>query len=429
MVRMVTAKHRNPNTGVWKFFIIPLVLVLIAVLAYQIPWVHERLAWRLDAVSTYFRTVLHPIRNIPTPLLLSNSPIIPLDTPTTSVISTKSPALDAATGTPIATPTAIPAKTVLEFSENSFVYEHQDWNNCGPATLSYYLNYYGWQGDQFSIAEAVKPFLNDKNVNVNELVDYVTTQVGWLNAIHRVGGSIPLLKEIIASGTPVMIEEGFRLDEDFWANDDRWAGHYLLLTGYDDSTDIFITQDSFRGPNISVAYPDLEKNWLQFNRVFILVYRSEMESQLRSILGPDWDEAANRNHALETTLVETAHSDTTAFAWFNYGTNLLYFERYAEASRAFDEAIHIGLPQRMLRYQFGPFDAYYNTNRTDDLIALTRYALNITPNSEETLLWQGWGLYRKGDKLAAIKSFEQALKEHPGYADALFAISYVHENP
>ncbi len=408
---------------------IPLAIILVAVLAYHIPWVHERLAWRVDAVSTYLRTVLHPIGNIPTPLPLSNSPIIPSETPTASVISPKDPALTTATSTPSKATVAIPVRTVLEFSENSFVYEHQDWNNCGPATLSYYLNFYGWQGDQFNIAEAVKPLLNDKNVNVNELVDYVTTQVSWLNAIQRVGGSISLLKEIIASGTPVMIEEGFRLDEDFWVNDDRWAGHYLLLTGYDDSKGVFITQDSFRGPNVEVAYTDLDRNWQQFNRIFILVFRSETESQLRSILGPDWDEAANRNHALETTLVETTHPDTTAFAWFNYGTNLLYFERYAEASLAFDKAIRIGLPQRMLRYQFGPFVAYYNANRTDDLIALTGYALNISPNSEEALFWQGWGLYRKGDKLAAIKSFEQALREHPGYADALSAISYVNENP
>jgi tetratricopeptide (TPR) repeat protein len=309
------------------------------------------------------------------------------------------------------------------------MYEHQDWNNCGPATLSYFLTFYDWQGDQFDIAEVVKPLRNDKNVNVDELVYYVKTQVGWLNAIYRVEGSIPLLKEIIASGTPVMIEEGFRLNEDYWVHDDRWAGHYLLLTGYDDTLGIFITQDSFRGPNIKVAYPDLDKNWQQFNRVFILVYRNETESLLRSILKSDWDETANRNHALETTLAETAQSDTTAFAWFNYGTNLLFFERYAEASLAYEEAIRIGLPQRMLRYQFGPFIAYFNTNRTDDLLSITTYALNITPNSEEALLWQGWGLYRKGDKIGAMRSFEQALKEHPGYIDAAYAITYLNDNP
>jgi tetratricopeptide (TPR) repeat protein len=409
------------------FVVIPLGIILIAILVCQIPSVKERLSWRLDMAMTQFRTRLHPIGNIPTPLPLSRSPIVSSETPTMTVIPTMDSSLNATTTT--ITPTAIPSRTVLDFPEKSFVYEHQDWNNCGPATLSYYLTFYGWQGDQFNIAEVVKPLRNDKNVNVDELVNYVQTQIGWLNAIHRVGGSIQLLKEIIASGTPVMIEEGFRLSEDFWVNDDRWAGHYLLITGYDDSRGVFITQDSFRGPDINVAYPDLEKNWLQFHRAFILVYPNAMERQLRSILGPEWDESANRNHALETTLVETTNPESAAFTWFNYGSDLLFFERYVEASLAFDEAIRIGLPQRMLRYQFGPFIAYFNTNRTDDLISLTGYALNITPNSEEALLWQGWGLYRKGDKLAAMKSFMQALKEHPGYADALFAIAYLNENP
>jgi hypothetical protein len=42
-----------------------------------------------------------------------------------------------------------------------------------------------------------------------------------------------------------------------------------------------------------------------------------------------------------------------AFAWFNQGTNLTYFQRYSEAAQAYDTARSIGLPQRLLRYQFG----------------------------------------------------------------------------
>jgi hypothetical protein len=85
-----------------------------------------------------------------------------------------------------------------------------------------------------------------------------------------------------------------------------------------------------------------------------------------------------------------------AFAWFNLGSNLVYFERYAEAARAYDQARQLGLPQRMLRYQFGPFFAYFFSSRNADLLSLTEYALKITPNSEETLLWRGWGHYRDG---------------------------------
>ena len=58
--------------------------------------------------------------------------------------------------------------------------------------------------------------------------------------------------------------------ESYWLNDDRWAGHYLLLTGYDDATQEFIAQDVFVGPNIRVSYKTLDKNWKAFNRVYIV---------------------------------------------------------------------------------------------------------------------------------------------------------------
>ena len=103
----------------------------------------------------------------------------------------------------------------------------------------------------------------------------------------------------------------------------------------------------------------------------------------------------------------------------------MYFERYNEAAGAYDRARDIGLPQRMLRYQFGPFFAYFHTRRMEDLQALTDYALQITPNAEEALLWRGWMLFRNGDKNGAMTNFQQALTENPNYQDAQYAINFV----
>ena len=86
------------------------------------------------------------------------------------------------------------------------------------------------------------------------------------------------------------------------------------------------------------------------------------------------------------------------------------------------------MPQRMLRYQFGPFLAYFHSGRTADLMALADYALKVTPNSEEALLWKGWGLYRQGHKNEALSAFSQALSARPGYADAQYALDYVKKN-
>lgn len=118
-----------------------------------------------------------------------------------------------------------------------------------------------------------------------------------------------------------------------------------------------------------------------------------------------------------------------AFAWFNAGSNLVYFQRYAEAAQAYDQARAIGLPQRMLPYQFGPFFAYFHSFRTDNLMALVAHALKVTRNSEEALLWRGWGLYRQGDAQGAIADFRAALEANPNYTDAQYALEFVGAKP
>jgi tetratricopeptide (TPR) repeat protein len=264
---------------------------------------------------------------------------------------------------------------------------------------------------------------------VEELIYFVRTQAGWLNAEFRVGGDIDLLKSFLAAGMPVMIEECFYLDESYWPNDDRWAGHYLLLTGYDESTETFTGQDTFIGPDRNIPYQTVLENWQAFNYVYILLYRPDQADLVQSLLGEDWDVDVNRGNALELAQSQTASDPKDAYAWFNLGSNLVYFERYNEAARAYDTARQAGLPQRMLRYQFGPFFAYFFSNRDEDLLAVTEYALQRTPNSEEALLWRGWGRYRAGENQKAVEDFQLALEYNPFYQDARYALDFIAANP
>jgi tetratricopeptide (TPR) repeat protein len=292
-----------------------------------------------------------------------------------------------------------------------------------------YLGFYGWKGTQKDISDVIKPLEADRNVNVEELIYFVRNNAGWLNAEFRVGGDLTLLKKFLAAGIPVQIEESFLFTEDYWPNDDGWAAHYLLVTGYDDATQTFTGQDSYFGPDQKFSYADLDSKWRIFNRVMILIYLPQQQGIVQSILGPDWDVDANRQHALETAQAEAKANPQDAFAWFNIGSNQVYFGQYDAAVEAYQKAISIGLPQRMLRYQFGPFFAYFHTERTEDLSALADYALQRTPNSEEALLWKGWALYRQGKDLDAINSFKKALEANPGYQDAQYAIDFVAANP
>ena len=409
-------------------------VVLLSLGLYQVPAVRSRLEWRLDAASAFLRVAVNPVGEAPTPLPLPQvrtthqataAPTeIPILNPTQTDAVQPTAMQIAESPTPMPTPTALPETVNLPAP----LFERQDWNACGPATLAMHLRMYGWEGDQFDISAEIKANRRDRNVNIEELAAYVINSVPDLNVQYRVGGDIDMLRRLLAAGYPVMIEESFTLPEAFWFEDDLWSGHYLLLTGYNDVSQTFTVQDSYVGRNQLVYYVNLEKSWKTFNRVYFVLYPPAEEDVVAGLLGTEWNRNANRQHALDAAQAAVEADPEDSFAWFNLGTNLVYFERYAEAAQAYDRVRELGMPQRMLRYQFGPFHAYFHAGRTEDLLAMTEYSLKSTPNSEETLLWQGWGLYRMGDRAGALASFEEALAVNPLYGDAEYAINYVATN-
>jgi tetratricopeptide (TPR) repeat protein len=410
-----------------KIYFIPALLLLVvsAGMVYRLSPVYDRLSWRYDLARTYVRNLLNPIQPMPTAKPEHQTIVLALPTATSvpGPTRTSAPAPEF-TATSLPSPTPLPSSISL----TAPAWEKQDMNNCGPASLTMYLRFYGWEGNQQTIMEVVKPFREDRNVNVEELAYFIRTQAGWLNVQYRVGGDLDLLKRFLAAGIPVMVEESFYFEEPYWPNDDLWAAHYFLVTGYDEKSNTFIGQDSFRGPDQQVPEATLDQYWQAFNRVYILVYLPGQEETIKGILGPDWDPDVNRQHALEVAQAETKSTPDNAFTWFNLGTNLTYFERYIEATDAYDKARAIGLPQRMLRYQFGPFIAYFHSGQLDDLLTLTEYALKVTPSSEEALLWYGWAMYRQGNNTAAMESFQKALDRNPTYQDAQYALDFVRTN-
>lgn len=388
-------------------------------LTYQVPPVRFHLEWRLDAFSGIVRGWLHPGETVPIPSGAVVGALQPLRLPTTTPRPTTS-------ATPAFTPTPLPALVALPAPG----WEKQDWNNCGPATLALGLRFYGWSGDQFTISDLLKPERGDKNVNIEELVYYVRTQAGWLSADFRVGGTIERLKSFLAAGFPVIVEKGFILGEGDGGG--GWAGHYLLLTGYDEARQVFISQDTnpgTGGPDRAISYAELDEGWRAFNRVYMYIYLPQEEARIQGLLGTEADPKQNRAAALEAAQAELEANPQDPYVWFNLGTNLVYFERYGEAATAFDNARSIGLPWRFTRYQFGPYIAYFNQGRFQDVIDLANATLYRTYKAEESLLWRGWARFRLGDGAGAIADFREALEYNPNYLDAQYALDYVGAGP
>jgi hypothetical protein len=380
---------------------------------YQIHWVKFRLEWRLDAAAGIVRSWIHPDPQLPA---MGPAEHVP-PTPWTTHTPRPSPTGIPPTATP--SPTPLPERADLPAP----AWEKQDWNNCGPATLALALRYFGWSGDQFDISDLLKPDRGDKNVNIDELVYYVRNRAGWLGADYRVGGTLDVLKRFLAAGLPVIVEKGYVIESD--GPDNGWAGHYMLLTAYDDSRRVFTGQDTFIGPDRIISYGDLDHGWQAFNRAYMYIYPLNQPPDLEGILGEDFDPAVNRERAVEQAREELAADAEDPYAWFNLGTNLLYFERYAEAAEAYDTAFSLGLPWRFTRYQFGPYIAYFNVGRTEDVIKLAQATLEKTAKAEESLLWRGWARYRQGDANGAVDDFRAALEINPHYLDAQYALDYL----
>jgi hypothetical protein len=303
-----------------------------------------------------------------------------------------------------------------------FTWEQQDWNNCGPTNITIALSHYGWQEDQDYAASFLRPSDEDKNVSPGELVNFVNTQTG-VRAITRIGGDLELLKSLIASNFPVVVETTYT-PEGY-----DWIGHYQTLVGYDDSSRDFFVYDSYLGTGVNgggipESYDQFDRDWQAFNRVFIVIYEQEREDLLVQLLGDRADVTLAAENALAVAQEEAREDLQNPFPWFNMGTALVKLGRYEEAAAAYDEAVHLELPFRMNWYQFGMFEAYFNVGRYDDVLGLVQINLtNAGDLVEETRYWEGRVYEALGDYNQAQVSYQRALDQNPQYAAARDALN------
>lgn len=266
----------------------------------------------------------------------------------------------------------------------------------------------------------LRPNRDDKNVSPYELVNFVNERTG-VRALYRMGGTLELLKSLIAAGFPVVIERGMM----FEAND--WLGHYQSLVAYDDSQRGFYAYDSFLGDGTSgegvfQPYDDVAEDWKHFNRVFIVLYAQENEATVQRILGAYWEREGAAQIAFETAQAELRNDQTDGFAWHNLGMSLVAMDRYTEAATAFDRARTAGLPWRMLWYQFGTFEAYYEIGRYEEVISLAQSNLNAANELEESYYWRGMAYAALGDTNQALSDLRTALRFNPNFAAAQTAL-------
>jgi len=295
-----------------------------------------------------------------------------------------------------------------------FEHEWQTWNNCGPATISMNLSYYGQGDTQAKAAQFLKPNQDDKNVSPDELVAYARSL--GLEGLVGYGGDIGLLRHLLSNGFPVIAES--------WAEpDDRGGmGHYRLLTGYSDAENQFWTYDSLHGASVTVSIDEFDRFWRVFNRTYLVVFPSEEAALVYAILGPSADRTAMYEAALRTAQQEAKTTPDDPFAWFNVGTNYARLGEPALAASAFDEARRLGLPYRMLWYQFDVFETYLAMGRYKEVIELATATLKATGGLEELYYYRGLAHQAINQPDAAAEDYRAALAYNPNFELAAQAL-------
>lgn len=391
-----------------------------------------RYAYHLPEPLQQLRHNPHP-DTLPTPL---TTPLPPTPTPTPQPTNqpTTQPTIQPTTQpapTPPPSPTPTPTPPI-SITLAGLRHEHQGWNNCGPTTLAMALSYWGRGETQYDVAPVLKPDPEDKNVSPWEMEAY-TRGLG-LGAIVRLGGTLDGLKSLVRAGFPVVVETWYVRD----ARDQ--LGHYRLIIGYDDAAQEFLTYDSLHGPDVTIGYQELDELWRVFNRAYLVVYAPERWEPLAAVLGPDLDDAAMYERALETARVEAVTlpddcvayadcADWVTFSWFNVGSSLTALGQHAEAAAAYDQARQLGLHYRMLWYQFGPYESYRAVGRYDDVIALADATLATANNLEESYYWRGMARLAQGNTGGARADFEAALRYHENWSPAVIALAGMKTSP
>ncbi len=287
----------------------------------------------------------------------------------------------------------------------------QTFNNCGPATTSMILQYFGFTVSQEETKAHLRTNSDDKNVFTYEIAEYIDTAYGVKSKLLY-GGDISLLKKLLANGFYVVLEDWLHPNEDI--------GHTTIIRGFDDEQGVFIADDSFIGVNITYPYEQFARTqWKPFNYEYLPVYSAENEALLKEIIGEAWDPKFMYTKAAQTARKEIAQNENDMYAWFNLGSNLYALGDYQGAKDAFEKSRSIGWPKRMLWYQIQPIQTYNALGEYDTALEYADIALWSNDSFAEVHLEKAIAYKGLGNTQKARDEANKALVFSPGFQNAL----------
>jgi hypothetical protein len=230
---------------------------------------------------------------------------------------------------------AVAAKATLAAADLGDVrHLWQSLNNCGPASVVMVLSTFGITADQEEARLALRG--PDWRRGMSPVgVDPWVKQLYGLRAVWRNNGTAATIKSLISNGFAPMVTQ--------WMEDPSVSriAHWRSVVGYDDAKGVFYSNDPMRGRYVPLAYDWFDKVWQQFSYRYLVVYRPEDESLLRTIVGDQWSERAMRDAYYERARSEAAIR-RDAPSWLAYGEAAYQDGHFDEAVAAFQQGLALG---------------------------------------------------------------------------------------
>jgi tetratricopeptide (TPR) repeat protein len=318
--------------------------------------------------------------------------------------------------TPLSFPTLKTVPSAKTLQNDYFII--QSFNNCGPASLSMLLSYYGIQKSQEELGEELRPYQNpigdndDKSVTLDEIAQKAKEYN--LTPYHLPNGSIEILKKFIANDIPILTRTWLAIDDDI--------GHYRIIKGYSDEDQTLIQDDSYLGQNLSYSYVDFNALWEKFNYEYLILVPKNKEQIAKSIIGKNIDQRTAWQQARQRNIQALEQNPDDIYSRFNLAIASYYLTDYQKTIQEY-EKIQAQLPFRTLWYQREPIEAYYNLGNYDKVFAITDNILNNENRAySELYILRGKIHQKQGNAIAAKQEFENAIYYNPHLKEAQTAL-------
>jgi predicted double-glycine peptidase len=321
-------------------------------------------------------------------------------------------------------PSMVPSPTLSLNIPQSYtipqrLHVYQTFNNCGPATLSMALSYWGVDISQAELGNILRPYQvvggdnDDKSVTLAEVARQAEEY--GLYSYLRPNGTPEKLEQLVSQGIPVVARTWTKVNEDI--------GHYRVIRGYNKSTQTIIQDDSLQGENLSYSYRDFNAIWQPFNYEYLVIVDDSKKEVVEAILGEELDEATAWKNALVRIEHEIGENPDNWHLTFAKSRIYYYLGEYEKSVEEF-EKVENRLSFRTLWYQIEPILSYFELKNYDRVFQITDRILNNQNRAFSELYYLRGQIYlNQGSVDAARSEFESALLYKHNYQPAQEALN------